>query len=118
MDKIPIVRSIYQAIKRIADGMFKGTGQTFKKVVLVEFPRKGMYSVGFVTGRPNEEIRTRVGKDGNYISLFVPTAPNPTTGFFLMVSEDELIYTDMLVEEAFTLIISGGIVTPPNRLKV
>lgn len=115
VDKIPIVRSIYQAIKSIADGMFKGTGQNFKKVVLVEFPREGIYSVGFVTGRPNEEIRAKIGEDGGYISIFVPTAPNPTTGFFLMVPEDELIYTEMLVEEAFTLIISGGIVTPPNR---
>ena len=118
VDKIPIVRSIYQAIKSIADGMFKSTRQSFKKVVLVEFPRKGMYSVGFITGRPNEEIRAKMGKNGNYISVFLPTTPNPTTGFFIIVPEDELIYTDMLVEEAFTLIISGGIVNPPNRLKV
>ena len=118
VDKIPIVRSIYQAIKRIADAMFKGTGQNFKKVILVEFPRKGVYSVGFVTGKPNEEMRTRIGNKGNHISIFVPTTPNPTTGFFMMVPEDELIYTDMLVEEAFTLIISGGIVTPPDRAKV
>ncbi|MDI6777268.1 MAG: DUF502 domain-containing protein [Syntrophales bacterium] len=118
VDKVPIIRGIYQAIKRIADGMFKSTKQSFKKVVLVEFPRKGMYSIGFVTGRPNREIQTRVGNNDNYISILIPTAPNPTTGFFLMVPEDELIYTDMLVEEAFTLIISGGIVTPPNRSKV
>ncbi|MDO8785276.1 MAG: DUF502 domain-containing protein [Syntrophales bacterium] len=115
VDKIPIVRSIYQAIKSIADGMFKGTGQNLKKVVLVEFPREGIYSVGFVTGRPNEEIRAKMGENDNYISIFVPTTPNPTTGFFLMVPENELIYTDMLMEEAFTLVISGGIVTPPNR---
>jgi len=119
VDKIPIIRSIYQAIKKVADGMFKSTKQNFKKVVLVEFPRKGMYSVGFVTGMPNREIGAKMGESGNYISILLPTAPNPTTGFFIMVPEDELIYTDMLVEEAFTLIISGGIVNPPNRcLKV
>ena len=118
VDKIPIVRSIYQAIKSIADGMFKSTRQSFKKVVLVEFPRKGMYSVGFMTGRPNEEIGAKMGESGNYINIFLPTTPNPTTGFFIMVPEDEVIYTDMLMEEAFTLIISGGIVNPPNRLKV
>jgi uncharacterized membrane protein len=116
LDKIPFVRSIYQATKRVADTMFMGRSRSFKKVVLFQFPSKTIYSIGFITGVPNGEFRAKVSSDRNYVSVFMPTAPNPTTGLYMIMPEDELIYMDMSVEEAFTLIISAGIVTPVQHM--
>jgi uncharacterized membrane protein len=113
--KIPFVRSIYQAIKRIADSFFMDKAHSFKKVVLVEYPRPGIYSIGFVTGTPNGEIQQRLRQDKPCFGIYIPCALTPTTGVFVLVPCDEAIEIDMTVEEAFTLIISAGIVTPlPN----
>lgn len=114
VEKIPVVRSIYQAVKQVAHSMLMDKSRSFKKAVLIEFPRRGLYSVGFITGSPDGEIKEKIGGD-NYISVFVPTTPNPTSGFFMVVPMDELIFLDMSVEEAFTLIISAGIVIPSDR---
>ena len=114
--KIPFVRSIYQAIKRIADGLFMDRAQSFKKVVIVEYPRRGVYSIGFITGTPNGEIQERLGQKSPCIGIYIPCALTPTTGVFVMVPQDELIEVSMSVEEAFTLIISAGIVTPQERV--
>jgi uncharacterized membrane protein len=114
--KIPFVRSVYQAIKRIADSLFMDKAQSFKKVVLVEYPRRGVYSIGFVTGTPNGEIQKTIGQKISCVGVFMPLALTPTTGFFIMVPRDELIELRMTVEEAFTLIISAGIVTPTDHL--
>ena len=114
--KIPFVRSIYQAIKRIADGLFMDRAQSFKKVVIVEYPRRGVYSIGFITGTPNGEIQERLGRKSPCIGIYIPCALTPTTGVFVMVPQDELIEVSMSVEEAFTLIISAGIVTPQERV--
>jgi len=113
--KIPFVRSIYQAIKRIADGLFMDKAQSFKKVVIVEYPRKGVYSIGFITGTPNGEIQKSLSQKSPCVGVYLPCALTPTTGFFIMVPRDELIEVSMSVEEAFTLIISAGIVTPQER---
>ncbi|OPY13356.1 MAG: hypothetical protein A4E69_01700 [Syntrophus sp. PtaB.Bin138] len=113
LDKIPVVRSIYQATKQIFEHLFINKNQSFKKVVLVEFPRKGVYSLGFVTGITGQEFSSRTGEEA--LHIFIPKTPNPTAGFFIMARSDDLIELDMTVEAAFTLIISGGIVTPPNR---
>jgi uncharacterized membrane protein len=115
VDRIPFVRNIYQAIKKISDSMFMDKRSSFKKVVLVEFPRKGVYTIGFVTGVPSGEIRKKAGQ--NCISVFLPTTPNPTSGYLIIVPEDELVPMDMSVEEALTFIISVGIVTPSDRPK-
>lgn len=120
--KIPFVRSIYQAIKRIADGFFMDRAQSFKKVVIVEYPRRGIFSIGFITGTPNGEIQQQLKQDQPCVGIYMPCALTPTTGFFIMVPRSELIEVDMTVEEAFTLIISAGIVTPlehgsPERWK-
>jgi uncharacterized membrane protein len=115
VDKIPFIRSIYQGIKRIADSLLMDRKGSFKKVVLVEYPRKGIYAVGFVTGAANEEVQSRTGRQGT--GVFLPMALTPTTGFFVFVPDEELIYLDMTVEEAFTLIISAGIVNPPSHLR-
>lgn len=114
--KIPFVRSIYHAIKRIADSLFMDKARSFKKVVMVEYPRRGIYGIGFVTGTPNGEIQKIIGQKINCVGVFMPLALTPTTGFFIMVPEDELIELCMTVEEAFTLIISAGIVTPTDHL--
>jgi uncharacterized membrane protein len=113
--KIPFVRSIYQAIKRIADSLFMDKARSFKKVVLVEYPRRGVYSVGFITGTPNGEIQKIIGQKTAFVGVFMPLALTPTTGFFIMVPCDELIELHITVEEAFTLIISAGIVTPTDH---
>jgi uncharacterized membrane protein len=114
--KIPLVRSIYQAIKRIAESLFMDKTRSFKKVVMVEYPRRGVYSIGFVTGTPNGNIQKIVGQKSPCVGVFMPLALTPTTGFFIMVPRDELIELRMTVEEAFTLIISAGIVTPMDNL--
>jgi uncharacterized membrane protein len=113
--KIPFVRSIYQAIKRIADSLLVDKARSFKKVVMVEYPRRGVYSIGFVTGMPNGEIQKIVGQNSPCVGVFMPLALTPTTGFFIMVPRDELVELAMTVEEAFTLIISAGIVTPASH---
>jgi len=115
VDKIPFVRSIYQSIKQVSDSMFADRRSGFKKVVLVEFPRKGIYTVGFVTGKPGPEIQSKVGQ--TCISVFLPTTPNPTSGYLVIVPEDDLLQVDMTVEEALTYIISVGIVTASDRMK-
>jgi uncharacterized membrane protein len=109
--KIPFVRSIYQAIKRIAETLFMDRAQSFKKVVIVEYPRRGLYSIGFVTGTPNGELQERL-PISPCIGVYIPCALTPTTGVFVLVPRSELIEVSLSVEEAFTLIISGGIVTP------
>lgn len=114
--KIPFVRSLYQAIKRIAEALFMDKAQSFKKVVIVEYPRRGVYSIGFITGTPNGDIQRSLGQKGHCVGVYIPCALTPTTGVFVMVSSDELIEVGMSVEEAFTLIISAGIVTPQEHL--
>ena len=111
VDRIPIIRSIYQAVKHIADGIIMNKGRSFRNVVLVEYPRKGTYAVGFVTGTPGE-IQDKVFPDRKCIGVFLPMALTPTTGFFMIIPESDVTYLKMTIEEAFTLIISGGVVTP------
>jgi len=115
LDRIPIVRSIHMAIKKIVDSMVLYRSRSFKKVVLVEFPRKGAFTVAFVTGEPANEIHAKTGQ--RCVSVYVPTTPNPTSGYFIMFPEQEVVNLDMSVEDAFTLIISGGIVNPPEQLQ-
>jgi uncharacterized membrane protein len=111
--KIPLVRSIYQALKQIADSLFMDKAKSFKKVVMVEYPCHGVYSIGFVTGTPNVDVQEKLG---SCVGVYFPHALTPTTGIFAIIPKDELIELDMSIEEAFTLIISGGIVTPTDHL--
>lgn len=114
VDKIPFVRGLYQAIKQLVDTVFSDKSQSFKKVVIIEYPRKGIYAVAFVTGEAKGEVQLKTSQ--TCINVFVPTTPNPTSGFYIMVPENEIINMDMTVEEAFKLIISGGIVAPKEHL--
>ncbi len=108
--RIPLVRGIYNALKQVVDAVFSDKGQSFKKAVLIEYPRKGLYSIAFVTGVSRGEIQLKTLQ--KCVNVFVPTTPNPTSGFFIMVPESDIVNLEMTVEEAFTLIISGGIVSP------
>jgi uncharacterized membrane protein len=112
LQRIPFVRGVYRASKQVSDSFIQEKGQGFRRVVLVEFPRPGVYAVGFVTGSSSGEVRERTG---GAVSVFMPTAPNPTSGYIIMVPEKDLVPLQMTVEQAFTLVLSGGIVAPPER---
>jgi len=107
-DKIPIFNRILKMLRQIGDAFFTGQKDFFKKAVLIEYPRKGMYSIAFFTGENNEEINGNVDKE--MVSVFLPTTPNPTSGFMLFVPKEEIIVLDMNIEDALKLIISGGAV--------
>jgi len=111
--KIPVLRIVYNATKQFMETFFTKDHQGFRRVVLVEFPKAGLYSVGFVTNKPTGEIKHKVRED--MISVFIPTTPNPTTGYFILISEKEVISLDMKVEDAFKIIMTGGMVFPNNE---
>jgi len=108
--KVPLVRGIYQALKQIVHAMMSTRGESFKRVVLVEFPRPGQYSVGFLTGEQHEEVQLRTKE--KVVSVFVPTTPNPTTGFLQYFPAEDVIPTSFSVEEAFKMVMSLGVLTP------
>ena len=107
---IPIVKSIYSSVKQVSDTLFSSSGQAFREAVLVQYPRQGCWTIAFVTGRPGGEVATHLHDD--YLSLYVPTTPNPTSGFFLMVPRADVKPLAMSVDEALKYIISMGVVSP------
>ena len=113
LQNTPVVRSIYGAIKQIMETVMSTNSESFREVVLVEYPRKGIWVIGFVTGQTKGEVRT-LNKE-TLINVFIPTTPNPTSGFLLFVPKKDLIYMKMKVEDAVKMVISGGIVTPKVR---
>jgi uncharacterized membrane protein len=110
LSRIPLVRSIYSAVKQVTEA-FVGSEQSFQKAYLVEYPRLGAWTIAFQTSSKMGEAQFKTGCD-KVVNIFVPTTPNPTSGFFLMVSQDELVPLDMTVEQALKMIISGGVVVP------
>ena len=110
LNKMPVVRSIYGAIKQIMETVMSTNSDSFREVVLVEYPRKGIWVIGFVTGETKGEVQS-LTKD-KVINIFVPTTPNPTSGFLLFIPQKDLVYMGMKVEDAVKMVISGGIVTP------
>ena len=110
LNKIPGFRGIYKALKQLSDTVFSSTGNSFKKALLVQYPRKGMWTIAFQTGNYHGEVEDKIGQE--IVNIYVPTTPNPTSGFFIMIPKDEVIELDMSVDEAFKLIISTGVVTP------
>ena len=111
LQRIPIVKSIYSSVKQVSDTLFSSTGNAFREAVLVQYPRAGAWTIAFVTGRPGGEAAEHLQAD--YVSLYVPTTPNPTSGFFLMVPRADVIPLRMSVDEALKYIISMGVVAPP-----
>ena len=112
LHRIPVVRSVYQSVKQISDTVFSPSGQAFRQAVLVQYPRPGSWTIGFLTGTPGGEIAAHLGKD--MVSLYVPTTPNPTSGFFLMVPKADVVELDMSVEDALKYLISMGVVAPTS----
>lgn len=111
--RIPIVRSIYMSVKQVSDTLFSDSGNAFRKAVLVQFPHQGTWAVGFVTGVPSGEIDSKLG--GDLISVFVPTTPNPTSGFLFMAKTTDVKELDMTVDEALKYVISLGVVMPSPK---
>ena len=110
--RMPVVRSIYNGLKQIAETVFSQSSTSFSRACLVEYPRKGLWAVAFVATGAKGEVARKLGEDRRMISVFMPTTPNPTTGFLFFVPEDEVHYLDMSIEDAAKLIISAGLVTP------
>ncbi|MEC8131415.1 MAG: DUF502 domain-containing protein [Pseudomonadota bacterium] len=112
LNRMPVVRTIYGASKQILETVISAQSDAFRDAVLVEYPRRGLWVIGFVTGGTKGEVADRM--DGNMVNVFIPTTPNPTSGFLLFCPRDEVIYLDMSVEDAVKLVVSGGIVHPPE----
>ena len=112
LNRIPLVRTIYSSVKQISSTIFDPSGKSFRKVVLLQYPRKGLWSIGFLTNdNMGDELNT---VDDHLVSVIIPTTPNPTSGFIIMVRGDELKELDMSVEEAFKFIISMGVIIPDS----
>lgn len=109
LQRIPIVRSIYSSVKQVSDTVLSPQGQAFRKTVLVEFPRNGMWSLGFLVGSPGREVESKIG---SVQTVFVPTAPNPTSGYTVILRSDQIIELDMSVDAGLKYIISLGVVVP------
>jgi uncharacterized membrane protein len=113
LDRIPFVRAVYSAVKTFAEMVFSDKSESFKKVLLIEYPRKGLYSIAFQTSSELGEVQGRTGED--VVCTFVPTTPNPTSGFIIIVPRKDIIVLDMEVDEALKMIISLGVVIPTWR---
>lgn len=107
---IPVFKSIYNSVKKVSDTLFSSNGNAFRKAMLVQYPRAGAWTIAFQTGTPGGEVAGHLGPD--YVSVYVPTTPNPTSGFFLMLPRAEVIELQMSVDEALTYVISMGSVAP------
>ena len=111
LSRIPVVNSVYKSVKQVSDTLFAPNGNAFRKALLVQYPRQGSWTVAFLTGRPGGDIPRHL--HGEYVSVYVPTTPNPTSGFFLMMPAQDVVELDMTVDEALKYIISMGVVAPP-----
>ncbi|CAN6134903.1 COG2928 Uncharacterized conserved protein [Methylophilaceae bacterium] len=112
--RVPVVKSIYASVKQVSDTLFSDSGNAFRQAVLVQFPRPGVWTIAFVTGKPGGDVANHLS--GDYLSVYVPTTPNPTGGYFLMLPRADVVELDMSVDEALKYIISMGVVAPPTKL--
>jgi len=116
LDKIPLVRSIYAPLKTFAELVLSDQTQSFSKVLLIQYPRKGLYSLCFQTSKDVGEIQEKSGVD--VVCVFIPTTPNPTSGYIILIPKDEVIELDMSVEDALKMIISLGVVVPTSDIEL
>lgn len=114
--RIPVVNSIYNGVKQVSDTLFSPTGQAFRKAVLVQWPREGLWTIAFQTGTPGGDVVNHL--PGDYLSIYVPTTPNPTGGYFVIVARSDVIELDMSVDDALKYIISMGVVAPAGNDKL
>jgi len=110
LHRIPVVNSIYSSVKQISDTLFSSSGQAFRKALLVEWPRPGMWTIAFLTGTPGGDVAQHL--EGDYVSVYVPTTPNPTGGYFVMMPRKDVIELDMSVDTALKYVISMGVASP------
>ena len=115
LGRIPVVKSIYYSVKQVSDTLFSSQGEAFRKALLVQYPRQGSWTIGFMTGQPGGDVVNHL--KGEYVSVYIPTTPNPTSGFFLMMPKSDVIELDMSVDVALKYIISMGVVPPGNGKK-
>ena len=116
VDRTPVVRSIYSGIKQIAETVFAQSERSFERACLVQYPRKGIWAIGFISTKARGEIATRAETMGDLVSVFVPTTPNPTSGFLLYFPEEDVVELDMSIEDAAKLVISAGLVYPNGKV--
>ena len=110
LTKIPVVNSIYSSVKQVSDTLFSSKGEAFRKALLVQYPRPGSWTIAFQTGQPSSDVAAHL--DGEHVSVYVPTTPNPTSGFFLMMPKQDVIELEMSVDAALKYIISMGVAVP------
>jgi uncharacterized membrane protein len=110
LGRIPVVKTIYSSVKQVSDTLFSPGGQAFRKALLVQYPREGTWTIAFQTGVPGGDVANHL--HGDYVSVYVPTTPNPTSGFFLMLKRADVVELDMSVDEAMKYVISMGVVAP------
>jgi uncharacterized membrane protein len=113
VDHVPFVKSIYTGVKQVSDTLFSDSGNAFRQALLVQYPRQGVWTIAFLTGKPGGDVANHLKSD--YISVYVPTTPNPTSGFFLMMHQNDVIPLEMSVDEALKYIISMGVVAPQSH---
>lgn len=118
VDRMPVVRSVYNGLKQLAETVLAQSESSFEQTCLVEYPRKGIWAVGFVSTSAKGEVAKRIPREGELLSVFLPTTPNPTSGFLLFVPHEDVILLDMGVEDAAKLVISAGLVYPNGKLPV
>jgi uncharacterized membrane protein len=112
--RIPVVKSIYSGVKQVSDTLFSDTGQAFRKALLIEFPGPGSYTIAFMTGTPSGEVLRLL--PGDHVSVYVPTTPNPTSGYFLLLPRNKTQELDMSVDDALKYIVSMGVVGPGQQV--
>ncbi len=112
LQRIPVVNSIYSSVKQVSDTLFSSSGNAFRKALLVQYPREGVWTIAFQTGVPGGDVKNHLS--GDYVSVYVPTTPNPTSGFFLMLKKEDTIELNMSVDEELKYIVSMGVVAPPS----
>ncbi len=113
LNRVPVVKSIYYSVKQVSDTIFSDSGNAFRKALLVQFPHQNTWTIAFLTGTPGGDVRSHLSTE--HISVYVPTTPNPTSGYFLIVPKSQAIELDMSVDEALKYIISMGTVSPPEK---
>ena len=113
--RIPVINSIYNGVKQVSDTLFSTSGMAFRRALLVRYPHQGAWAIAFLTGEPGGDVVNHLGVE--HVSVYVPTTPNPTSGFFLMLPKSDVIELDMDVDEALKYIISMGVVAPPTQPK-
>jgi uncharacterized membrane protein len=113
LGRIPVVKTIYSSVKQVSDTLFSPGGQAFRKALLVQYPREGAWTIAFLTGAPGGDVANHL--HGDYVSVYVPTTPNPTSGFFLMMPRADVHVLAMTVDEALKYVISMGVVSPKSN---